>query len=41
MMASRVTPPTAEVEGTEEDEEEDGGAVGVAGSVVSTHGHFN
>ena len=41
MMASRVTPPATEVEGTEEDGEEDGGAVGVAGSVVLMRGHFN
>ena len=40
-MASRVTPPAVEVEGAEEDGVEDGGAAGVAGSVVSTRGHFN
>ena len=41
MMASRVTPPAAEVKGTEEDGAKDGGAAGAAGSVVSTRGHFD
>ena len=41
MMTLKVTPPTVEVEGTEEDGTEDGGVVGATGLVVSTRGHFN
>ena len=36
MMALRVTPLAAEVEGAEEE----GGTTKIAGSVVSTYGHF-
>ena len=41
MMALRVTPLVAEVEGMEEDGAEDGGVAGVTGSNVSTRGRFD
>ena len=39
-MASRVTPATEEEGAEVEGAEEEGGIAEVAGSVVSTHGHF-